>query len=151
MRHQRAVAGLDDLARQEAILAVLDGHAEDVAVLEDGLELDEHVAAIRGEAARQAHHRVQRALEVLEQLLAEEVLDGLHAREPVLVGVGDVDAAADRGDVGRGEARHQLRAPRCGSTMTSESTETMISASRLAHRVVDALALAHVVRVAQHA
>src|SRR5256885_5927383 len=45
-------------------------------------------------SARQAHDRMQRALEVLQQLLAEEVLDGLHAREPIVVGVGDVDPPA---------------------------------------------------------
>ena len=52
---------------------------------------------------------------------------------------------------GVGEARDQLAQRASGTTITSESTETMISASRLAHGVVDALALAHVVRVAQHA
>jgi hypothetical protein len=40
--------------------------------------------------------------------LAEVVLDGLELREPVVVRVGDVDAAADGGDIGAGEPRDEL-------------------------------------------
>ena len=148
-RHARLVAVLDDLVREEAILAVLDLHAEQVAVLEDRLELHQHVPAIGREAARQTHHLVERALEVLQVLLAPVVLDRLQLGQPVLVRVGDVHAPADRRDVGRREARDQLaqRAREHDHVRVDRHDDL---ARRLAHRVVDAAALAHVVGVLEH-
>ncbi len=148
-RQARLVAALDDLMGEEAVLAVLDRDAEDVAVLEHRLELEQHLAAIRGQTARQAQHLIERALEVLQMLLAEVVLDRLQSREPVLVRVRDVDAAADRGDLGAGEARDELAQRGWIDDHVGVDRDDHLGA-RGTHGGVDALALAHVEFVAQH-
>src|SRR6266536_2526862 len=56
-RRPRTIPVLHDLAREEAVLAVLDRDAQDTAVLEDELELYQHRSAIGGEATGEAHHR----------------------------------------------------------------------------------------------
>src|SRR4051794_36573294 len=74
-RHARLVATLHDLMSQESILAILDRHTEDVAVLEDRFELEQNVASVRGETSGETHHLLEPALEVLQEFLTKEVLD----------------------------------------------------------------------------
>src|SRR5207245_11287219 len=101
-RTERLVTGFDDLPGQKAVLAVSNGNVEDVAIFQNRLQLDQHVAPVRGQAARQTHDRMKRPLDVLDVLVAEVIFDGLHLRQPILVGVGDVYATADGGEAWSG-------------------------------------------------
>src|SRR5207244_11584454 len=87
----------------------------DVAVPENVVKLEQHLAAVRGEATGEAHHGAEDALQVLEPLLREEELHRHHAGEPVSALALDEGAPAYRGDLGADEARHQLAyRPRVG-------------------------------------
>ena len=70
-REDGLVAGLDDLPGEEAVLAVLDRDPGDVAVLQHVMQLEQDLAAVRGETAGQAHHGGEDPLEVLEPLLGD--------------------------------------------------------------------------------